>query len=263
MTAVRSGESVRYAARLFLAWAAATILGGGLVGVGLAVGWPGVLGSGQVASAIGAAGGGVVYTAAGGVIVLVGVCVLAVGYLAVGYKLVSDAVANGVGRALAVAGDADAVAEATSVPGLDGSGGDARQSAETDDGTTGSPDVEEARRTTGDPSPEPTTAGGSSPAEPVADPAGTAASGQPPDPPEMTPEEIAFGSSSESDEPDESVEAEPGEEGDSADESFEDRTFDDERIEDETVEETEDVSNVTPAGSSASSDPLADPTEDD
>lgn len=250
---------MRYAARLFASLVAVTAVGGGLVGLGLALGWPGVLGSGRIASALGSASGGVAYTAAGGVVLLVGIGVLAVGYLAAGYKLVADAFAAGIDAGATSAGEAEAAAEARSVPGLDESQEASGPSEDAGDDETGAATAGDAAGSDGpaestDPSPGGVGDDGS-PASGTADePAGVTASAESADPPEMSPEEIAFGSTATADS------------GDSVDdESAEEESFDQDEADGEflPVEETEDVTNVRPAGSGASSDPLGDPTEDD
>lgn len=288
MTAVRMRESLRYAARLFASLVAVTALGGALVGVGLALGWPGVLGSRQIASVLGSTSGGVAYTAAGAVVLLVGIGVLAIGYLAAGYKLVADAVAAGTGAGATAAGEAEAAAQARSVPGLDESPDPSdppEEGGEATSATASGSDDPADTVATASPNSSPGDVGEaeSPPSGTAAESAGVDASAES-EPPEMSPEEIAFGSSSATDES-----REPGDdasvEGDSfdgvddegfedeefddefdeeeSDDGFEDDEFDDDEFDDEPVESADDGTNVRPAGGSASSDPLGDPTEDD
>lgn len=264
---------MRYAARLFASLVAVTAVGGVLVGLGLALGWPGVLGSGRIASALGSASGGAAYTAAGGVVLLVGICVLSIGYLAAGYKLVADAVAAGTGAEATAAGEPETAADSRSVPGLDESPAATEPPVEGDGSTAGTPagrDDPASTSPTAAPDATPDDVGGEHPpASVTADEPGEAeASAEAAEPPEMTPEEIAFGSSTPADESPESgddgsVEEDPvDDEGRFQDEGVEAEEVDDE-FEDEPIEAADDVTNVRPAGSSASSDPLGDPTEDD
>jgi len=225
MTTVRLRESAAYGARLYAYLLGVTLVGGGALGLGLALAVP------EATSLVGTGGADTTDLAAGGVLGLIGLSVLAIGYLGTGYKLIADAVATG-----AVTGATDSTAPAPDTGGATGSTSTTPAAA---DGPT-----DEPRRAPGvepDSTPEGAAAvstdGTESDVAPEADADDAYGSRATEGPPEPSPEEIAFGSS-EGDEPEAE---EPGD------------------------EQPADSSSgaVRPAGRSAASDPLADPTEDE
>lgn len=249
MTAVRLGESLQYATRLFSHLLGVTVLGGVAIVVGLALGWPAVLGPERLVALLGSGGGGIAYAVAGGLLVLVGGSILTVGYIAGAYRLVADAVAAG-GGATDGPTAAEGTAETQSVPGLGESAAPAT-SAEGAGATTESGDATgvvggAGAESTGADAPDspstPTAPAGADepPASPVESSAGADSTADADgDPPEPTPEEIAFGTSA----------------------ADEESPAGDEPADDEPAEEPT-GGNVRPAASDASSDPLADPTDD-
>jgi len=225
MTAVRLRESAAYGARLYAYLLGVTLAGGGALGLGLALAVP------EATSLVGTGGADTTELAAGGVLGLSGLSVLAIGYLGTGYKLIADAVATG-----AVTDATDSTAPA---PDAGGATGTTSTTPAAPDGPT-----DEPRRAPGvepDSTPEGdaavSTDGTESGVAPEADADDAYGSRATDEPPEPSPEEIAFGSS-------EGEGAEPGEPD-----------------EDERTESSSD--DVRPAGRSAAADPLADPTEDE
>lgn len=250
MTGVTLGESLRYAGRLFAVLVGVTVLGGAGVALGLALGWPGIFGPEQLVALLGSGSGGLAYSIAGGVLVLVGGSILAVGYIAATHKLLADAVVAGAtstglgtgGEARGVPGLGDAGPEPAPAEGSGAAGESSAVAGATDAGApeahagtpetdAGAPEADAQARESG---PDDAPIGGEGSVEPAEAASGT---GETEDPPEPTPEEIAFGTSAPEDEV---------------------------PLDDEPVEEPEETTggDVRPAASNASSDPLADPTDD-
>jgi len=225
MTAVRLRESAAYGARLYAYLLGVTLVGGGALGLGLALAVP------EATSLVGTGGADTTNLAAGGVLGLIGLSVLAIGSLGTGYKLIADAVATG-----AVTGATDSTAPAPDAGGATGSTSTAAAAA---DGPTdeqrGEPSVESD--STPERTPEASTTGTETDVAPEAEADDAYGSRASEGAPEPSPEEIAFGSS----------------EGDGPE------------AEDPGDEQPADASSgaVRPAGRSAASDPLADPTEDE
>lgn len=207
MTAVRLGESARYGLRLYGYVLGLTVLGGAGVAAGALLAIPEVQawrGSGQaeVATAV-----------AGGVLLFLGLSILVVGWLSTVYKLLADGVARG--RAGPDAAEPEAEPEPdigeTAVPGPDPNVGAVEPESSQESVNADAADA------------EPTPA--SDPVEATDE-----------DPPEPSPEEIAFGSSSD----EESSDPEPV---------------------DEPEPSPSNSSGPLP-GQNASSDPLADPSDE-
>lgn len=247
MTAVSLGKSAGYGARLFAFLLGTTLLGGASLALGGALAVPeldALMGTGQADPAI---------VAAGAMLAFLGLLVLATGYLGAAYKLIADAVATGsrlAAQTEATAGDAAAETvsgadstrpveepspaaadEPQRAPGLD---------PESDSSTTEPAEAAGGADETADEWGQPGEAGEAG-ASAEYDEYG---SRQTEGPPEPTPEEIAFGTSSE----------EPSPNADAPD--------DESGPPDEPVEET-DTGSVTPAARNASSDPLADLTDNE
>lgn len=210
-------DSARYGLRLYGFLLGITILGGAAIALGAAVAWP------QVDAALDGGQASLASLAAAGVLGFLGLSVLAVGYLAAAYKLVADGVAAG-----------GAVSSGESAPARD----DATDAAPEPEPASADPNV----GASGDTQRGPTTT-----QEPPAGTGNTTDSTtvgsmadaeddelQPADPPEPSPEEIAFGGSGE-----DAPEAGPA---------------------DEPAPST---GSESLAGRNAASDPLADPTEDE
>jgi len=236
MTAMRLRESAAYGLRLYAYLLGVTLLGGAALGLGLALAVP------EAPSLVGTGGPDSTELAAGGVLGFLGVTVLAIGYLGTGYKLIADAVATG--SELATASAEPTRATDSSTPGSTSDEAQAAGAAAGDGATAGGP--EQAAPVDADPTASSAAtevrdtgpAGGAAEAAEEAEPAGRDEYGsrQTEGPPEPTPEEIAFGPSDDDPEP----------------------PVDDT---DEPVDDTGSDS-VRPAGRNASSDPLADPTDD-
>lgn len=251
MTTVRFDASLRYAVWIVAYLAGVTILGAGAVGLGLGLGWPSILGWSWLAATLGSTSGGLAYTLGGGLLIVLGVLVVAIGYVSGTYKLVADAVGTGTAeleRSIAALEVQDVSVESTPAasapppePTADDSHGAHHDTAADDaDAVTAQPDS----------TPEPGDWETPTPAETAADPSESPppettaeASGAPdePDeaPPEPSPEEIAFGSSEPVDEPAAELEDD-----------------------DEPITEESGADDVSPAARSAPSDPLADPTDE-
>jgi len=225
MTAVRLRESAVYGARLYAYLLGVTLVGGGALGLGLSLAVP------EATSLAGTGGADTTELAAGGVLGLSGLSVLAIGYLGTGYKLIADAVATG-----GVSGATDGTATAPDAGGVEGSSSTVPAAADASpDEPRRAPGVEPDSTPEGPP--EASTAGTEPDGAPEAEPDEAGGSRANDEPPEPSPEEIAFGSS-------EGEGAEPGKPD-----------------EDERTESSSD--DVRPAGRSAAADPLADPTEDE
>ena len=225
MTAVRLRESVAYGARLYAYLLGVTLVGGGALGLGLAIAVP------EATSLLGTGGADTTELAAGGVLGLSGLSVLAIGYLGTGYKLIADAVAIG--------GATGATASTATAPDAGGSTDSTSTAPAAGDAPTDEPRRApgvEPDSTPGGP-PEASTAGTEPDVAPEAEPDEAYDSRATDEPPEPSPEEIAFGSSegegAEPEEPDDEQRTEASSDG------------------------------VRPAGRSAAADPLADPTEDE
>jgi len=214
MTAVRLRDSARYGLRLYAYVLGITILGGAGVGLGAALAWPEVQawrGPGVAEPAVGAGGG---------VLLFLGLSILATGYFGVAFKLLADGVAAG--SSTTVGGEPGATQEA--------------EPATADPNIGAEPEPEPARESTDDAaSEEPTGAAvGSMAGEAAGDETTTA----PADPPEPSPEEIAFGNTA-------------GEEAEAAAEP------------DPAYEDTRSASSSDAvANQNADADPLADPSDD-
>jgi len=220
MTAVRLVEGTRYGLRLYGFVLGITIVGGAAIALGAAVGWPAVSavrdgGSPSATPAI-----------AGGVLVLLGLSILGGGYLAAAYKLVADAVAAG-GRARPGAADV----ASTGAPAAATEPESAAEPASADPNVGATADAAQGAGTASDPP-----AGAEDePGTPTVGSMGESGpDGQPADPPEPSPEEIAFGTSGE-----------------------------DAGVPEPTDEPAPSASRESLAGRNASSDPLADPTEEE
>lgn len=115
MTAIRSGDSLKYGTRLVALLFGVLIVGGGILGLGLALGY------GEAADLIGSGTLGTVDTtdlAGGAILSLAGSFVLLAGIVGVLHKLIADSVAAGMTSSEAVeatassAGDADPAGDA-------------------------------------------------------------------------------------------------------------------------------------------------------
>lgn len=239
MTAVRFGESTRYGLRLYGYVLAVTVLGGAGVGLGAALAWP------EIAAWRGPGQAEVVPGIAGGLLLFLGLSVLVIGYLGTAYKLLADGVAAGAVGPPAETGVVDeavesaAAAEAAVAEGSESSGAapaDPNVGAG-DPAADGVAGAAASGTDVGNPPTDGATEVGSMAAEDDAA-AESAGSDRPPEP---SPEEIAFGSSSD----------DAGDETGTADEP----------TNDESTSDSTPTSGPLP-GENAPSDPLADPSDE-
>lgn len=247
MTAVRFEASIRYALWFVGYLTAVTILGAGAVGLGLGLGWPAVLGWSWLAATLGSTTGGLAYAVVGGVLIGLGVLIMAIGYVSGVYKLVADTIAAGTAELeqavtdrpspdvpvetptapSAEAAEPAAVDAATDQP--DAAGIDPDPAPTEPDPTADVKPSGQLGTDRGPPdSPAPETEAGAPDSQPESDE----------EPPEPSPEEIAFGSSAPT--------ADPAEE-----------PVDDESAVEESADE-----DLSPAAQGAPSDPLVDPTDE-
>lgn len=282
MTTVRSVRSTAYGAKLFAYVLAVAAVGGGLLGLGYSLAWP------TVADVVlgGASAESPATLAAGSALGLLGVYVLGTGLFATLHKLVADGIASGVESAAATVDGAATPAGDTDRAGSPGqSASDPGQTAATDTpdrpGTAPDSGSEEASTPdrAGDAVPGPADADDSagersSPGDPgtaetvsadeggAPDPgdAGNEETGPTDRPPEPSPEEIAFGSVGDGDQ-------EPGPKGGADGGTVTERSdwFEEEADEESNTgadeERAEGTGRLEPAGSTAVSDPLADPDD--
>lgn len=241
MTAVRFEVSLRYAVWIVAYLAGVTILGAGAVGLGLGLGWPSILGWSWLAATLGSTSGGLAYTLGGGLLIVLGVLIVAIGSVSGTYKLVADAVATGTAeleRSIAALEIQDESVESTST--ASGSPPDPTVGESPAAPYDTAADDADAVTAQPDPTPEPAeTAASESPQSETTAEAASAQDEPDEAPPEPSPEEIAFGSSEPADEPTAELEDD-----------------------DEPITEASGTDDVSPAARSAPSDPLADPTDE-
>lgn len=239
MTAVRIGESVRYGLRLYGYVLGITVLGAAGVGLGAALALP------EIAAWRGPGQAEVVPGIAGGLLLFLGLSVLVIGYLGAAYKLLADGVAAG---SAGPSAEPDVVDEAVE----SATAAEATVAEESESGEVASadPNVGAGEPAAGSvagaaasgtdvgnpPTDDATEVGSMAPEEDAA--AESAESDRPPEP---SPEEIAFGTSSD-DADDEAATAE-------------------EPTNDESTTDSTPTSGPLP-GENAASDPLADPSDE-
>ncbi len=233
MATVRSLDSAKYGLKLFAYFLVVVVVGGGVLGLGLYLAVP------EARTLLGNSTGVTddSVLAGGAVLSLLGAVVLLSGLFGMFYKLVADAVATGVAEASEhhSAGDKPTAPETAGK--VEKSPSQAVNASRDDRDVTSAESSDEraaattATETTAKEWSQAPSAGTAADQSKGSDE--TAASES--EAPEPSPEEIAFGS----------------------------REDDERTAEDESRGESADSTDTTPAGSTSSEDPLADPTEDE
>ncbi len=266
MTTVRLRESASYGARLYAYLLGVTLLGGGCLAVGL------VLAAPELSALLAGGGADTAMAVGGAVLAVLGLSILLAGYLGAGYKLIADAVAVGDQATAPSPSTADAPpttpsadegaspSDRTSTDSPADTPADSSPAIADDEPAPDAPVEAGPQRAPGiDPQDDAATAAVDTDADAVASATAmdeaesddVAEPSQREDPPEPSPEEIAFGSS-DGDEPTDSptTDTEPAADEDEP----ADLGADDDFVE----EQSSSSGSVRPAGRGAASDPLAD-----